>query len=58
MVVKLSNRIGEVDKMNKKIIIISISILVALLLIFGGVCIIDHYRMNNNEPGLFSTWGT
>ena len=40
--------------MNKKIIVIGIAI---LLLIFGGVCVIDHHRMSNNEPVLFSTWG-
>ena len=52
--VKLSNRIGEVDKMNKRIIVIGIPI---LLLIFGGLYAIDHHRMSNNEPVLFSTWG-
>jgi len=40
--------------MNKKIIVIGV---VMLLLILGGVYVIDHYRMSNNEPVLFSTWG-
>ena len=40
--------------MNKKIIVIGSAI---LLLIFGGLYVIDHHRMSNNEPVLFSTWG-
>ena len=43
--------------MKKKIIII---LLVLLCLILGTTITlycIDNYRMNNNEPVLFSTWG-
>ena len=43
--------------MKKKIIKILIGILSLAILILGVVCIIDHIRMNNNEPVLFSTWG-
>jgi len=41
----------------KKRILIVFSILVVLLLLLGGLYIIDHHRMSNNEPVLFSTWG-
>jgi len=40
--------------MMKKIVLVSIIILIILLLV---VFVIDQYRMKNNLPVLFSTWG-
>jgi len=40
--------------MKKKILIVILSL---SILILGMLCIIDHIRMSNNEPVLFSTWG-
>ena len=42
--------------MNKKILII-ISILLIVILALVTIFIIDHNRMKNNEPVIFSTWG-
>ena len=36
---------------------ILVAILILAILILGVLCIIDHIRMRNNEPVLFSTWG-
>ena len=43
--------------MNKKIIIILLVILFLILGIFITLYCIDNYRMKNNEPVFFSTWG-
>lgn len=43
--------------MKKKIIKILVGILIVAILILGALCIIDHIRMSNNEPVIFSTWG-
>jgi hypothetical protein len=42
--------------MKKKIKIIFI-VLISVLVIIGTIFTIDHYRMNNDLPVLFSTWG-
>jgi hypothetical protein len=39
---------------NRKIILI---FLISVFVIVGTILAIDHYRMNNNLPVLFSTWG-
>ena len=39
--------------MKKVLLVVSILVLIIL----GGICIVDHIRMNNNEEVLFSTWG-
>lgn len=28
-----------------------------IIVVFGTLCVVDHHRMKNNEPVLFSTWG-
>lgn len=28
-----------------------------IIVVFGTLCVIDHHRMENNAPVLFSTWG-
>lgn len=43
--------------MKKNIFRIVILILVALLIVLATVYSIDRYRMKNNQPVLFSTWG-
>lgn len=43
--------------MKKKIGIIIIIIIIIAILIFGALYFIDHKRMEENEPVLFSTWG-
>ena len=43
--------------MNKKIIIILLVILFLILGIFITLYCLDNYRMKNNEPVFFSTWG-
>lgn len=43
--------------MKKKIIKISLLILILVLIILGVLCIIDHVRMKNNQEVVFSTWG-
>ena len=43
--------------MKKKVIKILVGILILAILILGVLCIIDHIRMSNNEPVIFSTWG-
>ena len=43
--------------MKKKIGIIIITIIIIAILIFGALYFIDHKRMEENKPVLFSTWG-
>ena len=43
--------------MMKKIGIIIITIIIIAILIFGALYFIDHKRMEENKPVLFSTWG-
>lgn len=43
--------------MKKKIGIIIIIIIIIAILIFGALYFIDHKRMEENKPVLFSTWG-
>ncbi len=43
--------------MKKKILIGIITIIVILIIVFGALYIIDHKRMEENEPVIFSTWG-
>ena len=43
--------------MKKKIGIIRITIIIIAILIFGALYFIDHKRMEENKPVLFSTWG-
>ena len=43
--------------MKKKILIGIITILVILIIVFGALYIVDHKRMEENEPVIFSTWG-
>lgn len=43
--------------MKKKIGIIIITIIIIAILIFGALYFIDHKRMEDNKPVLFSTWG-
>ena len=43
--------------MKKKIGIIIITIIIIATLIFGTLYFIDHKRMEENKPVLFSTWG-
>lgn len=42
--------------MKKTIFVISIVIII-FVAVFGSLFIIDHNRMNNNQPVVFSTWG-
>ena len=42
--------------MKKKIIIV-LSVIAILVLVLGGMFLIDKNRMNNNEHVVFSTWG-
>ncbi len=42
--------------MKKLLFIIGIALLV-LFLVLGSLYVIDHKRMDNNKPVLFSTWG-
>ena len=42
--------------MKKKIIVV-VSALAILLLVLGGMFLIDKNRMDNNKPVIFSTWG-
>lgn len=45
--------------MKKKSIIILLLVIIFIILgVFISLYIIDHKRMENNEPVLFSTWGT
>ena len=41
----------------KKTFIISAIALLLLCTAFGSLYVIDHQRMENNEPVIFSTWG-
>ena len=43
--------------MKKKILIGVIIIIVILIIVFGALYIVDHKRMEENEPVIFSTWG-
>lgn len=43
--------------MKKKIVKILLTVLILTILILGILCRIDHIRMKNNEPVIFSTWG-
>lgn len=44
--------------MKKKYILILLFIIIFIILgIFASLYVIDHNRMKNNEPVLFSTWG-
>jgi len=43
--------------MKNKIIKILVIILILAIIVLGTLCIIDHIRMRNNEPIIFSTWG-
>ncbi len=42
--------------MKKLLFVIGIALL-ALFVIFGSLYVLDHKRMENNEPVVFSTWG-
>ncbi len=42
--------------MKKSLFIIGIALLV-LFVVLGSLYVIDHKRMDNNEPVVFSTWG-
>lgn len=39
--------------MKRKIVLV----ILIIVIILGVLCIIDHIKMNNNEPVVFSTWG-
>ncbi len=41
--------------MKKSIYIICIALIV-LIVIFASMCVVDHAKMRNNEPVVFSTW--
>lgn len=41
----------------KKLLFVMSIILLVLLVIFGSLYVIDHKRMESNEPVVFSTWG-
>lgn len=43
--------------MKKKVIGPILCFVFIIVAAFGTLCIIDHHRMDNNEPVLFSTWG-
>ena len=43
--------------MKKKVIGPFLCFLLIIGVVFGILCIIDHHRMNHNEPVVFSTWG-
>ena len=43
--------------MKKKVICTIICIALAIVVILGALYVIDHQRMKNNEPVVFSTWG-
>ena len=47
---------GESDYMKKLRLVISIVLLVVFA-VFVSLYVIDHKRMDNNEPVVFSTWG-
>ncbi len=42
--------------MKKSLFIIGIALLV-LFVVLGSLYVIDHRRMDNDEPVVFSTWG-
>ncbi len=43
--------------MKKKVLYPILCFVLILVVVFGTLYVIDHKRMENNEPVLFSTWG-
>lgn len=43
--------------MKKKVIGAILCFVFITMVVFGTLYIVDHHRMDNNEPVLFSTWG-
>lgn len=43
--------------MKKKVLYPILCFVLILVVVFGTLYVIDHKRMDNNEPVLFSTWG-
>ncbi len=43
--------------MKKQVIGPILCFVFIIIVVFGTLCVIDHHRMKNNEPVLFSTWG-
>ena len=43
--------------MKKKFTVPIICFLFIIIVVFGTLCVVDHHRMGNNKPVLFSTWG-
>ena len=43
--------------MKKKVLYPILYFVLIFIIVFGTLCVIDHIKMNNNEPVVFSTWG-
>lgn len=43
--------------MKKRIFYVIITVFLAVVIAIGGLYAVDIYRMKNNEPVVFSTWG-
>ena len=44
--------------MKKKVLYPILCFVLIFIVVFGTLYVIDHKRMDNNEPVFFSTWGT